>query len=158
LTEVIFPGSANPWSLATISATSLTIQGENIFLTMEKEFVPNINKKRFAEIVSEIPNYEGNIKLSRLVMKSKISSYKELFSYEIFIDICREYNIDYQCLEIIDGDHVSFKIVILQNRIEDQSMSYKDQSKDITKDLAHALYTALSIQLENEMFINDIKK
>lgn len=69
--------------------------------------------------------------------------------YETFLDLCKEYNVEFNFSQIKNA----YKVTILSNGYESHSMIYKNKDKDISIDLASILYSQLSIQILNRDFI-----
>jgi hypothetical protein len=125
---------------------------------MTREFAPNINRKIFADTILQIQDNEGNNVTVVRAIQSKIADYKGAYLYDAFINICKEYKIDFQCYEICNENLSSFKIVTRQNQHEDYTLSYRDRDKDIASDLARQLYSTLAVQILNDTFIKSVKE
>jgi hypothetical protein len=122
---------------------------------MSQAFTPNINKKAFADTISQIQKQEGNNIVTLRAIQSKMDEYVGLHLYDVFIQICKQYNIDF-CSD--ETNSHTFTITINVNNRPHSLLTYHEQGKDIAATLAKSLYSILATQISNELFVHNVKR
>lgn len=125
---------------------------------MKKKFIPRIDRKVFKEIIFRIQNNEGNNSNVVNTIAEKIKNTQEIYFFDVFINICNEYNVNYRCYKKIEANNKIYEVIISANNRDHLSITYDDINYDISKDLASKLYNAVGTQIRNEQFIDSIKK
>lgn len=116
-------------------------------------FSPNINKNIFKNKVLEIQQNEGNNSTVVNIIKKELTTSKELSFFEQFSNICKRYNITY----LTSVNEELFEVIIKTNGYESLKISYKNEDKDISAELATILYKQLSTQILNKIFVDNIR-
>lgn len=122
-----------------------------------KAFSPKINRTFFKEQILDLQGAEGNkIEIVKRI-QTEINHSTELGFFELFIKICNNHNIIFNAFQEQKDNGEIFKIVLTKNGHDLYTMTYKDKNKDITVELANKLYDALWIQINNKVFIEQVK-
>jgi hypothetical protein len=124
---------------------------------MNQPFIPSISYNRFKKIILEIHNQEGNIGVARDLMNSKINESGKSFTFDVFMSICKNYNLDFKYNQKNEDGIINYEIIIMKSGYNYLTMKYNNEKKDITLDLAKELYSVLKIQLLNEYFIKNVE-
>ena len=117
-----------------------------------KNFNPNINRNTFKNKILEIQQNEGNNSTVVNIIEKELTTSKELYFFEQFLNICRKYNISY----VSTVNEKLFEVIIKTNGYESLKISYKNKDKDISVEFAKILYRQLFIQILNKIFVDNI--
>ncbi|MDF2834352.1 hypothetical protein [Chryseobacterium indoltheticum] len=117
-----------------------------------KNFNPNINRNTFKNKILEIQQNEGNNSTVVNIIEKELTTSKELYFFEQFLNICRKYNISY----VSTVNEKLFEVIIKTNGYESLKISYKNKDKDISFEFAKILYRQLFIQILNKIFVDNI--
>ena len=117
-----------------------------------KNFNPNINRNTFKNKILEIQQNEGNNSTVVNIIEKELTTSKELYFFEQFLNICRKYNISY----VSTVNEKLFEVIIKTNGYESLKICYKNKDKDISVEFAKILYRQLFIQILNKIFVDNI--
>jgi len=131
---------------------------------MEKRFTLKINKAVFRDTIMNIQSQaDDNVHIANAISAMLLIDGREIryrntdLFYDTFMDICQQHHINVVPYEETRDDRSIYKVVIEVNGLESHSMSFKGKEKDITTALAAALYKVLGTQVQNNLFIDDVK-
>ncbi len=88
-----------------------------------KNFNPNINRNTFKNKILEIQQNEGNNSTVVNIIEKELTTSKELYFFEQFLNICRKYNISY----VSTVNEKLFEVIIKTNGYESLKISYKNK-------------------------------
>ena len=120
-----------------------------------KVFIPRVDRSQFKERILSIQDQEGNNSRVVSIVRSKLAGYSGLYFFEAFLSVCSEYRIDYVGSMTIESNH---RVDIRLSGNIYSSISYTDQDRDISSELAEGLYQILSIQIKNQLFVDEVKE
>jgi hypothetical protein len=131
---------------------------------MKKAFTLTIDAVAFREAIMWLFYQDGDdwrsenaIKEMLLTEGREIPRRKATLFYNTFMDICRQHNVSFVSYEEDLDDSIVYKIVIVVNGRESHALSYKGKERKITVELASALCSALTTEVHNNLFIDDVK-
>ncbi|WP_452220114.1 hypothetical protein [Lacinutrix salivirga] len=125
---------------------------------MKQEFTPRIDRKVFKEIIFRIQDNEGNNSNVVNTIAEKIKNTQEIYFFDVFINICNQYNVSYRSYKETEAKNNIYEVIIIVNNRDHLSITYDDINYDVSKDLASKLYDAVGTQIRNEEFINSVKR
>lgn len=122
-----------------------------------KKFKPKIDHKLFREVVlNKQENLGGNLNVINTIDKG-IKNSSEASFIHAFLKLCDDFQIRYDCTEENKDSTAFYHIIILVNGRDTYSMTYRDKGKDISAELATKLYSELSVQIKNKVFIEAVQ-
>jgi hypothetical protein len=131
---------------------------------MKKRFMLTVDKAAFRETIMNMQSQaDDNLHIANAIKAMLLIDGREIryrntdLFYDTFMDICQQHKIKVTPYEETQNERSIYKVAIEVNGLESHSMSYKGKEKNITTALAAALYKALGTQVENNLFIDDVK-
>ncbi len=112
----------------------------------------------FRDEIFQSQNKEGNYNVHvQPIIGSLLENVTKENFFQEFVNVCREYNVDYHYFEE-SKDSNSFKIIITLNGYDYFEMSCNNFTCDFSKEFARVLYKVLCVAIKNEQYLQSLNK